>query len=326
MSILEAFNIEKMNWSNEITAPEKVPIFDFMELINNSNNILIKFKKTILESGFFYLKNHGIEEKEFQKFLNVTQSFFNQPIDVLEKMVVNSDVPRGITLFEKESTAQIVSKNKYSDLCIKYSMGINNNIFPNEEFENQWIFYFKKITDIAKKLIKIIFMILNIENENEKIIYDGDSLIRHLFYPDVPHNRCSDINEYKERMAPHHDLDIITLLYQTPSPNGFISLQAKINDKFINIPPIRNTLVINFGEVLQILTNGLVKAVEHKVISPPSYIKNNSYRTSTILFFMPNQDLYVCPLNSMYNKYCENENKPVKFKEWIINVLKNFNY
>jgi isopenicillin N synthase-like dioxygenase len=321
MSSSEIFNIENMKWVDESSAP--VPIFDFNDLINNSNNILVEFKKAIINDKFIYLKNHGIEEDSFQNFLNVTHTFFNESDNILKKMVVNNNLHRGITLFEKESTANTVGKDKYSDLCIKYSMGLDNNIFPNKDFEYQWLSYFNKITDISKNLIKLIFQVLNINDKNDKIIKEGDPLIRHLYYPDVPYNRCSDINENEKRMASHNDLDIISLIYQTPSPNGFISLQAKINNNFINVPPVHNTLVVIFGEILHILTNGMVKPTEHRVISPPSYIRENSYRTSTILFFMPNQDLKICPLNSIYNKYYD-ENKSIKFKDWIINILKDF--
>lgn len=321
MSTSKIFNIKDMKWFNESIIP--VPIFDFKDLLDNSNNILIEFKKAIIDNEFIYLKNHGIEENDFQNFLNVTQTFFNQSDNILKKMVVNNNLHRGITLFEKESTANTVGKDKYSDLCMKYSMGINNNIFPNKEFENQWLSYFNKITDISKNLIKLIFQVLNINDKYEKIIKEGDPLIRHLYYPDVPYNRCSDVSKNEERMASHNDLDIISLIYQTPSPNGFVSLQAKIDNKFINVPPVRNTLVVVFGEILNVLTNGLVKPTEHRVCSPPSYIRENSYRTSTILFFMPNQELKICPLNSMYNKYY-NKNKSVNFKDWIINTLKDF--
>lgn len=56
MSTSEIFNIENMKWLDESSAP--VPIFDFNDLINNSNNILVEFKKAIINDKFIYLKNH----------------------------------------------------------------------------------------------------------------------------------------------------------------------------------------------------------------------------------------------------------------------------
>jgi deacetoxycephalosporin-C synthase len=322
------------NFSDVTEQIDVFQMFDLLELkkdINSSdtdirNAAANRLRFAVKDIGFLYIKNHGILESEFQKFSTVTQEFFSQPTDELEKMITSPDlgVLRGITLLEGESTARIVGKGDYSDLCMKYTMGNDHNIFPNENFREQWVSYYKKIVGVARDLLNLIGQVLDLDTmDNWKDMMLGDPLLRHLNYPDVPEERCADVSDLP-RMAAHHDLDLITLLYQTPSPNGFISLQAQINDKFHDVPAIPGTLVVNFGEILSILTNGAVKATTHQVLAPNKNMMKESRRTSTVCFFQPKPNFVVKPLrDSDFSQY-NADDTGAPFKDWIARMIEQF--
>ena len=48
---------------------------------------------------------------------------------------------------------------------------------------------------------------------------------------------------------------------------GYPGLQVKIGDRFRSIKPIPNAFVVNIGDMLSKLTNYVLKATHHRVIS-----------------------------------------------------------
>ncbi len=63
--------------------------------------------------------------------------------------------------------------------------------------------------------------------------------------------------------APHTDSGFMTLLAQ----DGVAGLEARARDgRWIDVPPIEGTLVVNFGQVLEQWTAGRIRATEHRVL------------------------------------------------------------
>lgn len=271
-------------WYSHEDAPQGVPIIDFKKLLANKEE-----QKVLLESlensGLFYLKNFGISEEILNSIPTVTESFFKLDDETKEKMISHELPLKGYTPLKKENLSKMLGLGDEPDLCMKYSWSMGKNISPNQNFYDVWQSYFVQIEKMAKELLTIISQIIpqehNCSKEDWQFIIDGDSTLRHLYYPDL-------IEQQKLSMAPHSDLGSITLLYQTPSANKHVALEALINNQFVKIPAIRETLVVNFGDILQHVTQNFIKATKHRVVHSP---KIQSERTSTIYFYLPHRDL-----------------------------------
>jgi isopenicillin N synthase-like dioxygenase len=123
---------------------------------------------------------------------------------------------------------------------------------------------------------------------NEMLVERSCGELRYLQYPDVPLDACADISgNASDRMAAHFDLDVITLLHQTPCENGFVSLEAKLGEEYVKVPAIRGTLVVNLGEVIRLLTGGSVRATLHRVARPPRNLHQGSARDVAVFFQAP---------------------------------------
>ena len=111
------------------------------------------------------------------------------------------------------------------------------------------------------------------------------ALLRGNYYPERP--AWAGDNDFG--IATHTDYGCLTLLATDGSPGlevrqrggGWIPLCA---------PP--GEFIINFGEMLEMWTNGRVKATPHRVVG------TDAERISVPLFFNPNHDANVAPLGS----------------------------
>lgn len=68
-------------------------------------------------------------------------------------------------------------------------------------------------------------------------------------------------------------------------------MEVSNKGKLIAIPPVKNTLVVNFNEHLALFTNGKVQPVLHRVINPVDFGIKDSERTSILFFLHPNENL-----------------------------------
>lgn len=121
-------------------------------------------------------------------------------------------------------------------------------------------------------------------------------------------------------MAAHNDLDILTLLHQTACPNGFVSLQAHVRERWMDVPTIEDTLVVNFGEVLACLTGSAVRATKHRVLAPPASLRLGSARTSTVCFFNPPGEFAITPFDSDFSGHFVGE-VDLPFRQWLGSVV-----
>lgn len=147
---------------------------------------------------------------------------------------------------------------------------------------------------------------------------DSQGILRFLDYPDVPEDSCSSEEEVVLRMGAHPDLDVITVLYQRPCPNGFVSLQAMINGEWTDIPAIRNTFVINFGEVLTAVSGDRVPATYHRVVSPRRELSIGSARVSFPFFWNPRPDFRMpIPKDSKFSRFLKEGETSTTFGKFL---------
>jgi isopenicillin N synthase-like dioxygenase len=324
----------ELPWHPESDAPEGVPILDLGVMLDERNPAarraqLSALREAVTNSGFLYVKNHGISEGELEAIAGATRSFFGQPEEYKLAFDHHADV-RGYTGYRFESTARFFGTSRGKDLCMKYTMGpeltpeqvrerlssaddvtsnaYSPNVFPDARFREAWVRCYEQVHRVSTQLLALLGDALDLESESKRIwaemlIEKSCGELRYLQYPDVPRDACADVDgSVPDRMATHFDLDVITLLHQTPCKNGFASLEAEVGGRFVKVPAIRGTLVVNLGEVIRLLTGGRVRATLHRVARPPRHLHQGSARDVTVFFQAP-------PLNAQL--------RPVQFSSSV---------
>jgi salicylic acid 3-hydroxylase len=105
--------------------------------------------------------------------------------------------------------------------------------------------YNKKINGVARKLLQGISESLGLESDSIIDSSGSDSGLHIMgvnFYPPCPQPHLA------LGLPPHSDIGFLTFLIQ----NGIGGLQVKHEDKWLNVNPLPNCLVVNIGDQLEV--------------------------------------------------------------------------
>lgn len=122
-------------------------------------------------------------------------------------------------------------------------------------------------------------------NELSELFEDPSQGIRMNYYPPCPQpERVIGIN-------PHSDSGALTILLQVNEVEG---LQIRKDGKWIPVKPLSNAFVINVGDMLEILTNGIYRSIEHRGI-----VNSEKERISIAMFHRPQMSRVIGPAPSL---------------------------
>lgn len=117
-------------------------------------------------------------------------------------------------------------------------------------------------------------------NWSQAVQNSRNTLLRVLHYPPL----TGQETEGAVRSAPHEDINFITLLPAATQPG----LQVKdLNGNWHEVPTDANSIVVNIGDMLQLLTKGFYPSTTHRVVNPTS---DNTSRYSMPLFLHPHPE------------------------------------
>jgi hypothetical protein len=125
---------------------------------------------------------------------------------------------------------------------------------------------------------------LNLLNLTTK---EGNTLLRALYYPALPKEDVGcDVPLYWA--APHTDIDYLAILpYATEK-----GLQVEMDGQWLNVVVPDDAFVVNVGDMLENLTNGLFVSAKHRVLAQEPH----KDRFSMVLFVHPTDDTPLDPL------------------------------
>ena len=194
--------------------------------------------KEAAQHGFLYLTNYGMTAEDMTSFVSTIHDAIG-PLSE-EQRASLADGIAGYKPMGAESTAKLLNTGMLDDLCWKYTWLETGGPAPDDLFKTKMQAYYSQMETIASTLLKALARVFELDlgqliNDNQSVA--GRGVLRFLNYEQVPDKFCHD-EPRDVRMGAHPDLDILTLLYQQPSPNGVPSLQACIADSWVDVPPV----------------------------------------------------------------------------------------
>lgn len=274
-----------------------LPILDLSELdagADRAQAFRDQLREVTHEVGFFYLVGHGIDQSLVDEILGVSRRFFALgEADKLEIENTRSPQFRGYTRVGTELTNGDVDWREQIDIGperdpVESDTGVADywrlegpNLWPSAlpELETVARAWNQALSALALRLLRTWAVALGApEDVFDPAFSDHPfTLIKIVRYPGL-----SDGTE-KQGVGAHRDGGVLTLLLVESGKDG---LQVEHDGGWIDAPPIPGAFVVNIGEMLELATNGYLKATLHRVRSP----RVGTDRVSIPFFFNPALD------------------------------------
>ena len=249
--------------------------------------------------GFFYLTGHGIDSALLQQVQDHARQFFALPDSEKAAVgMINSPHFRGYNRAASEITRGKPDLREQFDLGAERQalpLGENSPYWARLQGPNQWpqalpalkpllLDWQQAMTAMSLRLLQAFAQALALPQEAFDQLY-GDKPNEHIKLMRYPGQAPDDSHQ---GVGAHKDSGFLSFLLQDQQAG----LQVEIEEgRWIDVLPRANTLVVNIGELLELATNGYLRATVHRVQSPAQ----GSERLS-IAFFLGAQLDAVVPL------------------------------
>lgn len=254
-----------------------IPLVDLEKFVKGDPSQRLVFvnelSKAFKEIGFVGVINHGIPDELVANFYARAKEFFSLPEAIKRKYEIPGLAgQRGYTSFGKEHAKQ----SRVADLKEFYQIGQTvvgedevrseypDNVMTGDipEFTSLGDSLYKRFEESGAHLLRAIALGLNLsEDYFAAKIRNGNSILRAIHYPPIIQEPDSAI-----RAEQHEDINLITLLVGA-SAGGLQVLT--MDGQWLDVVPQEGEIVVNVGDMLQRLTNNVLKSTTHRVVNPP---------------------------------------------------------
>lgn len=257
---------------------------------------LRKLHAAARDTGFLHLAGHGITEAETARILELTRAFFALPeADRLAVSNLNSPHFRGYTRIGHELTGGASDWRDQLDIGAERpapQLGPQDPAYLWLEGPNQWpqalpelrtavLEWQSRLAAVAHRLLKELLTSIGAPAD----FFDAAFADRPHLHTKLIRYPGSAPSGADQGVGAHKDYGFLTLLLQD-SVGG---LQVRQGDGFLDIPPMPGAFVVNLGELLEIATDGYLRATDHRVVSPPGAVE----RFSVPFFYNPRLDAVI---------------------------------
>ena len=292
-----------------------IPNLNFAKWSQGTENEKAEFVKELgaayTDIGFITIRNHGFGEEVQDELYHKASEFFGLEKSIKASYEIDGLAgQRGYTSFGKEHA----KGNEAADLKEFWQVGQPNPAYEGPEYHNNvsvaelpefapsFKLAYQQLEGIGRELLKAIAVYLELDiNYFESWVQGGNSILRAIHYPPITIDPGNSV-----RAGQHEDINLITLLMGA-SAEGLQVLNK--NNEWIGITAIPGSLVVNVGDMLQRLTNGVMKSTTHRVVNPPRE-KWGTSRYSIPFFLHPVGKM---PLNALSN--CISDERPKAFED-----------
>lgn len=257
--------------------------------------------KAARDTGFFYVKNHGVSKELVDAQLECARRFFSLPQAAKDRVqVANSKTMRGY----EPMAIQTLDDGSKPDVKEGFMASIDGsqayvtggaydslNQWPADypEMRLQTEAYIQALTALGKHLLGLIALSLELpENYFAEGLEQPMITTRLLHYP--PHSRVGEGNQLGA--GAHTDWGMLTMLLQ----DDVGGLEVRNSEgTWVRATYEPDTFVVNLGDMVPVLTRGLYNSNMHRVLNSSP----DRHRYSIATFFDPNYHYRITPLDGI---------------------------
>lgn len=276
-----------------------IPVIDMNDYYSKERHhiFIADLSKAMQTVGFVAVINSQVSSKILDNAYNAAQNFYTQPLpEKLQYQRADLNGQRGYVQSEIAKDKNKKDFKEFYHITREYPETIRNqysyepNIWPADQN------FRLAMQNLIRELDKYTTIIESALSESigeapdflTNMTKHGDFLLRSIHYPaNPPQNTLW--------AAEHTDIDLFTILPRATAEG----LQVKnAQNEWIDIIVPDNAFIINAGDMLQNITNGVYKSSVHRVVSN----KQNIERYSMVAFIHPRPDDKMDPLPKFISK------------------------
>ncbi|KAL8227265.1 hypothetical protein R6Q57_017097 [Mikania cordata] len=302
--------LERFDASIEEANQDSIPVIDMLN--RDDPKVAEAVCDAARKWGFFQIVNHGVPVEVLEDVKNATHWFYELPAEEKNKYSKERSVTNSVrfgTSFSPEAENALEWKD-YLSLFIAKDVDEAASLWP-PVCRNQALEYVKTSEPIVKNLLVILMKGLNVNeiDETKESMLMGSKRINLNYYPKCPNP------ELTVGVGRHSDVSTLTVLLQDDI--GGLYVRNTETMKWIHVPPISGSLVINVGDALQIMSNGKYKSVEHRVVA-----NGRSNRVSVPIFVNPRPSDVIGPLPEVVQSGEKLLYKNVLYKDYVMHFFR----
>ncbi|KAG8365375.1 hypothetical protein BUALT_Bualt18G0098200 [Buddleja alternifolia] len=275
------------------------PVVNMEKLNGEERSATMEIIKDACENwGFFEVMNHGISPEFMDTVEKLTKDHYKKTMEQRFKEMVAS---KGLEAVQSE----IDDLDWESTFFLRHLPVSNISEVPDLEEK-----YRKVMKEFAAQLEKLAEHLLDLLCENLGL---EKGYLKKAFYGSKGPTFGTKVSNYPPCPKPdlikglraHTDAGGIILLFQDDKVSG---LQLLKDGEWVDVPPMRHSIVVNIGDQLEVITNGKYKSVMHRVVA-----QSDGNRMSLASFYNPGSDAVIFPAPALVEKLEDNKDLYPKF-------------
>ncbi|GMI64198.1 hypothetical protein like AT1G06620 [Hibiscus trionum] len=237
-----------------------IPVIDLQGVQEDGStrkSIVEEVRTASKEWGFFQIINHGIPVSVLEEMKVRVRRFFEQDEELKKQF------------YTRDNTKKVVHNSNF-DLLTAPTANWRDSVYCNmapdpprpeelpEPFRDMMFEYNDRVMSLGHLLFELISEALGL-NPDHLLKLDCAKGLAQLchYYPACPQP------ESTMGTSKHADNTFLTVLLQ----DHIGGLQVLHENQWIDVPPVPGALVVNIGDLLQLITNDSVVSVEHRVLA-----------------------------------------------------------
>jgi isopenicillin N synthase-like dioxygenase len=291
-----------------VPAAPALPVLDIGPFVADESSqaaaaFVAELGRVVHGIGFFYIIGHGIPSELADRAHDVARSFFALPDEArLEIENVRSPQFRGYTRFGHERTNGRIDLRDQVDIGREQpapTIGADDPAWLRLRGPNLWPSALPELRAVATAwmdhletlghvLLRALALALELPADAFTAAVTPPEVLLKVIRYRTPAATGSALED-RQGVGAHRDTGFLSFVHQ----DGVGGLQVERDGRLIDVPQLGGALVVNIGEMFQLVTRGYCKATVHRVVSPPPGVE----RISLAYFFNPKLEATLSPVD-----------------------------
>ncbi|GKB91192.1 1-aminocyclopropane-1-carboxylate oxidase homolog 3-like protein [Tanacetum coccineum] len=250
---------------------QTVPVIDMSQ---DRSEVVEQVRKMSSTLGFFQVVNHGVDVKMIESVVNDVKKFFEMD-DEYKMRFYSREAGKGVSYSTNFDLFRSKAASWRDTLQVRMSPIEPDWEAVPEMCRQALKDWDKAVVSLGDALMSILCEGLGVKSDKLKELtcLEGRVSASH-YYPQCPQP------DLTMGLTPHTDPGVLTVLVQN-EVGGL--LHVKCGEDWAAVEAVPGAIVINIGDLLQMMSNGEYKSVEHRVLANPEEVA----RVSIAVFLNP---------------------------------------